>query len=105
MLQCLNQNRIDRGLDYYQSMIEAIIEWRKYANQLYELNLNTEATNIADPPYLTIPVSIKFVLFMDEMTNEIYCCNALTGQSIQQRIIQKRLMMLKPSTLARFEDE
>ena len=35
MMQCCGQNRYVRALDYYQSMVEAIVEWRIYANKWY----------------------------------------------------------------------
>lgn len=40
MIQCCGQNRFPRALDYYQSLVEAIIEWRIFANKLYEQNMN-----------------------------------------------------------------
>ena len=56
MALCCQQKRLQRALDYYQGLIEAIIEWRVYANREYQLNLDKEAKSIKEPSLENIPV-------------------------------------------------
>ena len=40
----------------------------------------------------------------EKFDGQIYCCKS-TGQSLQERKIQRKAMLEKPSNLERFEDE
>ena len=111
MIQCCGQNRFARALDYYQSLVEAIVEWRIFANKLYEQNMNEnlQDKDVQEPSLESVAVFKDFFLVREEsqvdgQPGKIYCCKAV-GQSLQERKIQKKAMLEKPSNLERFEDE